>query len=66
MGAEDPERRCLVNRESGPNGALLRLVLSPEGEVFPDYRGRLGGRGAWVTPNRAAISRASIQLMSAV
>jgi predicted RNA-binding protein YlxR (DUF448 family) len=32
MGAEDPERRCLVNRESGPSGALLRLVLSPEGE----------------------------------
>lgn len=55
MGADDPERRCLVSRESGPAGALLRLVLSPEGEVFPDYRAKLGGRGAWVTPTRAAI-----------
>lgn len=29
-------------------GALVRWVLTDEGEVIPDLVGRLGGRGAWL------------------
>ncbi len=33
----------------------MRLVLSPEGELFVDYRSKLPGRGAWVTPSREVL-----------
>ncbi|MED5370437.1 MAG: DUF448 domain-containing protein [Myxococcota bacterium] len=36
---------------------LVRLVRAPDGRVFCDYRGRLKGRGAWVTPTTDALER---------
>ncbi len=38
--------------------AMIRFVLSPDGEVTPDLAGRLPGRGAWVSANRAAVEAA--------
>lgn len=49
------ERRCVVRRESADRDDLIRLVADPEGLVHVDYRARLPGRGAYVTPERAAI-----------
>jgi predicted RNA-binding protein YlxR (DUF448 family) len=37
---------------------LIRFVVSPEGAVVPDLRGRLPGRGAWVTANAATVAEA--------
>jgi len=53
-----PERTCIVSRETHPREALLRFVLSPEGEVVFDLKGTLPGRGAWVKPERAALQEA--------
>lgn len=36
----------------------LRFVLSPEGELAPDFSGKLPGRGAWLTPDRALLETA--------
>ena len=52
-----PERTCVATREKADQADLIRLIRSPEGEVLVDYRGRLGGRGAWVLPRRDAIAK---------
>lgn len=56
---DDPERRCILSGESSGRSGLIRLALSPEGEVLPDVGARAPGRGAWVTPDAAAIAAAA-------
>ncbi|HUF55151.1 MAG TPA: RNA-binding protein [Thermohalobaculum sp.] len=55
---DGPERRCIASGESGPADRLIRFVLDPEGRVIPDLAGRLPGRGAWLTADRALVERA--------
>ncbi len=57
MGAHVPERSCVVTRERGAPADLVRLVVAPDGLVHVDYRARLPGRGAWVTPKRSVIEQ---------
>jgi len=49
------DRTCVVSRRRSDPSGLVRLVLSSHGELFVDYRGRLPGRGAWVTPERSVL-----------
>ncbi len=49
------ERSCVLTRRKSDQVDLVRLVLSPEGELFVDYRGKLPGRGAWVSPEREVL-----------
>ncbi len=51
------ERTCVVSRRKADPAELVRLVLSPEGVLHVDYRGRLPGRGAWVLPERATLEK---------
>ncbi|MCS6987274.1 MAG: DUF448 domain-containing protein [Sphingomonadaceae bacterium] len=37
---------------------LVRLVVGPDGRVWPDAAARLPGRGAWVVPDRAVLAAA--------
>jgi len=39
-----------------PSDQLIRFVLDPEGEVVPDLRHRLPGRGVWVTARREMLA----------
>lgn len=55
---DEPERRCIVTRESQPKAGLIRFVVSPEGAVTPDLAERLPGRGIWVGADRAILARA--------
>jgi len=55
---DQPERRCIVTRESGGKDGLIRFVLDPEGRVLPDLAERLPGRGYWVSADRATLERA--------
>ncbi|MBH0237668.1 RNA-binding protein [Methylobrevis albus] len=52
------ERTCLVTREAQPPGGLIRFVVAPDGGVIPDLRGRLPGRGAWVSARRDIVETA--------
>ena len=54
----EPERRCIITGERGPKSGLIRLALSPDGEVAPDIRARAPGRGAWIGVDRAALDTA--------
>ena len=45
----ETERTCIVTRAAAPVDALIRFVVAPDGEVVPDLRRRLPGRGIWVT-----------------
>jgi uncharacterized protein len=49
MPKSEPERTCIVTREAMPRERLIRFVAAPDGTVVADLRGRLPGRGAWVT-----------------
>jgi uncharacterized protein len=52
------ERACILTREAAPREALIRLALSPEGEVLPDVRAKAPGRGAWIGVDRATLENA--------
>src|SRR2546430_2130306 len=57
-GAEANLRRCIVTREALEKTQLIRFVLGPGDEVFPDLAGKLPGRGAWVKAERAVLEQA--------
>ena len=54
-----PERTCVLTRRKGTKDELIRLALSPEGEVAPDVRARAPGRGAWIGVARAEVDAAN-------
>jgi uncharacterized protein len=54
----EPERSCIVTRAVNPPEGLLRFVVGPDGEVVPDLRRRLPGRGAWVTATADKVAEA--------
>lgn len=56
---DEPERRCIVTRASGPKAGLIRFVAGPDGEVVPDVAGRLPGRGMWVSADADALKAAA-------
>lgn len=54
----EPERTCILTRDAAPREALIRLALSPDGDVLPDVRAKAPGRGAWIGVTRAALEAA--------
>jgi hypothetical protein len=54
-----PERTCILTRRKGTKDELIRLALSPDGEVAPDVRARAPGRGAWIGITRAELDAAN-------
>ena len=53
------ERTCILTRRTGTRDSLIRLALSPDGEVAPDVRAKAPGRGAWIAVGRAALDEAN-------
>lgn len=58
MAPEKPQRSCLGCKVSKDKGNLIRFVLSPESEVFPDLDAKLPGRGAYTCLNRDCLIQA--------
>jgi len=52
------ERRCLLSGQVLPRDEMIRLAISPTGEVLPDPAAKAPGRGAWIRPDRAALETA--------
>jgi predicted RNA-binding protein YlxR (DUF448 family) len=52
------ERFCALTRTAKPVEELIRFVVGPNGDVVPDVRRKLPGRGIWITASRAAIDEA--------
>jgi uncharacterized protein len=51
-------RMCAVTRQVRPIDELIRFVVAPSGEVVPDLKRKLPGRGLWVTASRPAVAEA--------
>jgi len=51
-------RMCAVSREVRSIEELIRFVVSPSGEVVPDLKRKLPGRGLWVSASRQAVAEA--------
>ncbi|HEX2655041.1 MAG TPA: RNA-binding protein [Xanthobacteraceae bacterium] len=52
------ERLCVATRVVKPVDDMIRFVLAPSGELIPDLKRKLPGRGVWVTDSRACIAEA--------
>lgn len=57
-GAAEPIRKCILSGEHDARAHLVRLALSPDGDVLPDVRAKAPGRGAWLGANRAELDAA--------
>ncbi len=51
-------RMCAVSREVRPLDELIRFVVGPSGEVLPDLKRKLPGRGLWISASRQAVAEA--------
>jgi len=54
----EPERRCILTGRHDARDGLIRLALSPDGDVLPDVLARAPGRGAWIGVNRIELDHA--------
>jgi predicted RNA-binding protein YlxR (DUF448 family) len=52
------ERRCIVSGESAPQAGLVRFVVGPGDVIVPDLKGKLPGRGLWVSARRGVVEAA--------
>lgn len=57
-GEIDLERTCIATRQVRDPAEMIRFVRGPGGEVVPDIRRKLPGRGCWVTATREAVAQA--------
>jgi len=57
-GGKSPERKCILTGRHGERDELIRLAISPDGDVLPDPRARAPGRGAWLGVSRAELETA--------
>lgn len=51
-------RMCAVSRQVRPIDELIRFVVSPQGDLVPDLKRKLPGRGMWVTASREVVAEA--------
>jgi uncharacterized protein len=52
------DRTCVATRVARPVAELIRFVADPEGRIVPDIKGKLPGRGVWVTLDRQLVAEA--------
>jgi predicted RNA-binding protein YlxR (DUF448 family) len=55
----EPQRTCTGCGEKKNKDEMVRIVISPDGKVVPDLKGRLPARGAYVCPDGSCIERAA-------
>ncbi len=51
-------RMCAASREVRPIDELIRFVVGPTGEVVPDVKRKLPGRGLWISASRRTVAEA--------
>jgi predicted RNA-binding protein YlxR (DUF448 family) len=55
QAASAPERRCILSGEVSPKETLIRLAISPDGDVLPDLLARAPGRHVRSRAHRSAF-----------
>jgi len=51
-------RMCAVSRDVRPIDELIRFVVAPSGDVIPDLKRKLPGRGLWISASRSTVAEA--------
>lgn len=51
-------RSCIVSRQRLPRHELIRFVAAPDGEVVPDLKEKLPGRGVWTEARKDVVAKA--------
>ena len=51
-------RQCMGCSEHKPKRELLRVVLSPDGEISLDFTGKKSGRGAYICRDVKCLTKA--------
>ncbi len=52
-----PLRTCIACRGEKPKREMLRIVRSPEGQIFADFSGKAAGRGAYICRDAACVKK---------
>ena len=58
MQKKIPQRQCMGCRERKSKRELIRVVRTPEGTVSLDFSGKLNGRGSYICPDPACLTKA--------
>lgn len=53
-----PARTCIVTRKVLEKAQMIRFVAGPAGDIVPDLKADLPGRGFWVTADRKILDEA--------
>lgn len=53
-----PARTCIVTRAVLDKSRMIRFVAGPAGDIVPDLKADLPGRGFWVTADRKTLEEA--------
>jgi hypothetical protein len=56
--ASGSERHCALTRTLKPVDEMIRFVVGPDGDVVPDLKRKLPGRGIWITGTRSSLEEA--------
>ena len=56
--SDGPDRKCIATGDVQPKHGLIRFVIGPDNQVYPDILGKLPGRGIYVSADRAALELA--------
>ena len=51
-------RECCVTKANLPKSELIRFVVGPDEQIYPDVTGKAGGRGVWVSANATHVVEA--------
>ena len=52
-----PMRICIVSREKLPKSELMRIVLTPDGEIVVDDTGKINGHGAYIKKSLEIVDK---------
>jgi predicted RNA-binding protein YlxR (DUF448 family) len=55
---DGPIRKCILSGDREAREHLVRLALSPDGDVLPDVRAKAPGRGAWIGVTKSELEAA--------
>lgn len=58
MAQDMNPRTCIVTRQEKSPDEMIRFVVGPDNQVFPDLKRKLPGRGVWVTAERKKLEEA--------
>jgi len=58
MQKKIPQRQCMGCRERKEKRQLIRVVRKTDGSVCVDFSGKVSGRGAYICPDKACLTKA--------